>query len=54
MTEVKRPKVLLTQVEDALEERQRHDRRQIQKGIPQDIAQERRQANRREEKNPVR
>lgn len=50
MTEVKRPKVLLTQVEDALEERQSHDRRQVQKGIPQEVAQERRQADRREGK----
>lgn len=53
MTEVKRPKVLLTQVEDALEERQRHDRRQKNEGTPEDISHERRQADRRGNKNPA-
>ncbi len=47
MTEVKTPKVLLTQIEDALEERQNHDRRQQHKGVPNDIAEDRRQGDRR-------
>lgn len=50
MTEVKTPKVLLTQIEDALEERQSNDRRQQHKGIPQDIPRDRRQGDRRTHK----
>lgn len=46
-TETKTPKVLLTQIEDALEERQRQDRRQNDEGIPQDVPHERRKADRR-------
>ena len=45
--EKKAPKVLLTQIEDALEERQRLDRRQQDEGIPQDVTHERRKVNRR-------
>lgn len=47
MTEVKTPKVLLTQIEDALEERQNHDRRQQHKGVPHNVAEDRRQGDRR-------
>jgi hypothetical protein len=47
ITDKKTPKVLLTQIEDALEERQRHDRRQLREGIPQDVPQERRKTDRR-------
>ncbi len=47
MTEVNTPKVVLTQIEDALEERQRNDRRQEDKGIPQDVPLDRRQGDRR-------
>jgi len=51
MTTVKKtPKVLLTQIEDALEERQRQDRRQYREGIPQDVPHERRRGDRRERK----
>jgi hypothetical protein len=50
ITEKKAPKVLLTQIEDALEERQRQDRRQYREGIPQDVPQERRKNDRRERK----
>ena len=46
----KTPKVLLTQIEDALEERQRNDRRQYLEGIPQDVPQERRKNDRRDQK----
>lgn len=49
-TEKKTPKVLLTQIEDALEERQRQDRRQYREGIPQDVPHERRRGDRRERK----
>lgn len=49
-SEKKTPKVLLTQIEDALEERQRADRRQYHEGIPQDVPQERRKNNRRDRK----
>lgn len=45
--EKKAPKVLLTQIEDALEERQRLDRRQQDEGIPQDVTHERRKVDRR-------
>jgi hypothetical protein len=48
--ESKTPKVLLTQIEDALEERQRADRRQYREGIPQDVPNERRKNDRRERK----
>lgn len=51
ITEKKTPKVLLTQIEDALEERQRHDRRQYREGIPQDVPQERRKGDRRTQKS---
>lgn len=50
ITDKKAPKVLLTQIEDALEERQRQDRRQYREGIPQDVPHERRRADRRERK----
>ncbi|MDO8344072.1 MAG: hypothetical protein Q7T48_12795 [Cellvibrio sp.] len=46
----KTPKVLLTQIEDALEERQRFDRRQYREGIPQDVPKERRKNDRRDRK----
>lgn len=46
----KTPKVLLTQIEDALEERQRKDRREYREGIPQDVPQERRKNDRRDRK----
>lgn len=49
-SEKKTPKVLLTQIEDALEERQRHDRRQYREGIPQDVPHERRKNDRRDRK----
>ncbi len=49
-SEKKTPKVLLTQIEDALEERQRQDRRQYGEGIPQDVPQERRKNDRRDRK----
>ena len=51
ITEKKNPKVLLTQIEDALEERQRQDRRQYREGIPQDVPHERRKNNRRAHKS---
>lgn len=51
INEKKTPKVLLTQIEDALEERQHHDRRQTDEGIPQDVPQERRKADRRAQKH---
>lgn len=47
MSEKKVTKVSLTQIEDALEERQKPDRRERHKGIPQDVPQERRKADRR-------
>lgn len=50
ITEKKAPKVLLTQIEDALEERQRSDRRQYREGVPQDVPHERRKADRRARK----
>lgn len=50
MSEKKVTKVLLTQIEDALEERQRPDRRERHKGIPQDVPQERRKNDRRGKK----
>ena len=50
ITDKKAPKVLLTQIEDALEERQRQDRRQYLEGIPQDVPQERRKNDRRDRK----
>jgi hypothetical protein len=50
MSEKKVPKVLLTQIEDALEERQRVDRRKQNKDIPQDIPVDRRKLERRERK----
>jgi hypothetical protein len=50
VTEVKIPKVLLTQIEDALEERQNHDRRQQDKGLPPNISEDRRKGDRRKPK----
>ena len=50
LIEKKTPKVLLTQIEDALEERQRQDRRQNDQGIPQDVPHERRKTDRRAQK----
>nr|WP_324257298.1 hypothetical protein [Cellvibrio fontiphilus] len=47
MSEVKTPKVLLTQIEDALEERQNNDRRQQHKGVPHNVSEDRRQGDRR-------
>ena len=47
MSEKKVNKVLLTQIEDALEERQKSDRRERHKGIPQDVPHERRKTDRR-------
>lgn len=49
MTEIKKPKVLLTQIEDALEERQRNDPRQ-QQVASQDLVKDRRQGDRRDSK----
>lgn len=46
----KTPKILLTQIEDALEERQRNDRRQYGEGTPKDVPQERRKNDRRDKK----
>lgn len=50
MIEKKTPKILLTQIEDALEERQR-DRRKKDMGIPPDVPQERRKGDRRAQKS---
>ena len=50
ITDKKTPKVLLAQIEDALEERQRQDRRQYHEGIPQDVPHERRKSDRRDRK----
>lgn len=52
MSEKKVTKVSLTQIEDALEERQKPDRRERHLGIPQDVPQERRKTDRRESKSP--
>jgi hypothetical protein len=41
------PKLVLSQLEEALEERQTSDRRKNQKGLPEGIAQERRKGDRR-------
>jgi hypothetical protein len=49
-SEKKTPKVLLAQIEDALEERQRQDRRQYREGVPKDIPTERRTGDRRDRK----
>jgi len=43
-------KMLLSQLEDALEERQTSDRRKNQKGLPNGIQQERRKNDRRAQK----
>ncbi len=51
MSEKKVTKVLLTQIEDALEERQKSDRRERHKGIPQDVPIERRKNDRRGSKS---
>lgn len=50
MSEKKVTKVLLTQIEDALEERQKPDRRARHQGIPQDVPHERRKNDRRASK----
>lgn len=44
------PNMLLSQLEDALEERQTNDRRQSQRGLPDGIRQERRKNDRRTQK----
>lgn len=49
-SERKTPKILLTQIEDALEERQRQDRRKSHQGLPPDVSQERRRGDRRDNK----
>jgi hypothetical protein len=49
MIEKKTPKVLLTQIEDALEERQ-SDRRKQNIGVPPDIPHDRRKGDRRAQK----
>lgn len=43
-------KMIFTQLEEALEERQRPDRRQQKKGLPEGINSERRQGDRRKGK----
>ena len=50
MSEKTVTKVLLTQIEDALEERQKSDRRERHQGIPQDVPHERRKTDRRSSK----
>ncbi len=50
MSDKKVTKVLLTQIEDALEERQKSDRRERHQGIPQDVPHERRKNDRRSSK----
>lgn len=47
MSEKKVPKVLLSQVEDALEERGEADRRKQKKPLPENVNEDRRKANRR-------
>ncbi len=47
MSEIKIPKILLSQVEDALEERENNDRRKKEKGIPEGLQAERRKQDRR-------
>lgn len=51
MTEIKIPKILLSQVEDALEERENNDRRKKEKGVPTELQAERRKQDRRAAKN---
>lgn len=53
MNDKKKAKVLLSQLEDALEERQNTDRRKAQKPIPENVAQDRRKADRRATKKQV-
>lgn len=50
MSEKKTPKVLFSQIEDSLEERQTADRRKQNKDIPTDVKQDRRVHARREAK----
>lgn len=50
MSEKKPPKVLFSQIEDSLEERQGNDRRRDTKDIPVDVKKERRVQSRREAK----
>ena len=52
MSEKQKPNVLFSQLEDALEERQKSDRRQAQKPIPTDVLQDRRKGDRRTIKKP--
>jgi len=52
MSDKKKPKVLLSQLEDALEERQDNDRRKTRKPIPENV-QERRKEDRRSKKKQV-
>lgn len=47
MTDIKIPKILLSQVEDALEERENSDRRKKEKGVPDGLQEERRKQDRR-------
>jgi len=47
MSEKKPPKVLFSQIEDSLEERQRNDRRKHSKEIPVDVEKDRRVQSRR-------
>jgi hypothetical protein len=48
MSEKRLPKVLLSQVEDALEERAGNDRRKQKKGLPENVNEDRRKGDRRD------
>lgn len=50
MSEKKPPKVLFSQIEDSLEERQGNDRRKHSKDIPVEVEKDRRVQSRRESK----
>lgn len=50
MSEIKPPKVLFSQIEDSLEERQKSDRRKQGEKIPTEVAKERRVGSRRDTK----
>lgn len=52
MSEKKKPNVLFSQLEDALEERQDGDRRKAQKPMPDNVLQDRRKGDRRAGKKP--
>ena len=47
MSEKKVPKILLSQIEDALEEREGSDRRKLKNGLPANVPQDRRKGDRR-------